>query len=273
MVNKTLLQGISIALFLIQSSFVFSQNKKSLSGTTVNISGYSASYTNSWIRSFNAHYHTDLKLVSIDPNDVNGGVNATIDNLSLFQQNLLPGIQLLSSKPEVRNAVVMIPFSSGFEKLSLRDIILKLENIYNESTASGNRCFVITPQPRTDGEYDSPAQKKRLADIKDAIISRFGENSINFWDGFYNPADTSILAAYDAGDHLHFNYEGQKQLYERVLEKNVFHLQSGQLHMNIRSGRWFDIIAPAIVFFAVFPEKIDQLRDRILNDGALQSIH
>jgi len=98
--------------------------------------------------------------------------------------------------------------------------------MYDSVTGAGHTCFITTTQPRTDGNFGLPSIKKKLAVIKDSIIERFGvHHTLNFWDGMYNPADTSILPLYAAGDGIHFNNAGHKVLFQRVVAKNVFGLK------------------------------------------------
>ena len=100
-----------------------------------------------------------------------------------------------------------------------------LQLIYDSATGTGNRCFITTTQPRTDGIFNTSDVKRKLADIKDSIINRFGiANTLNFWDGMYNPEDTSILDKYSSGDMIHFNNAGHRELFDRVVAKNIFNL-------------------------------------------------
>jgi hypothetical protein len=99
-----------------------------------------------------------------------------------------------------------------------------LQTIFDSATARGNRCFISTTQPRNDAAFNISSVKKKLADIKDSIINRFDQYAINFWDGMFDPADTTILTKYSSGDLIHFNNAGHRVLFERVVAKNIFGL-------------------------------------------------
>jgi hypothetical protein len=122
------------------------------------------------------------------------------------------------------NGVVIVNYpTNGYITYSIAEIMNSLQVIYDSATRLGNKCYITTTQPRNDAGFNSPAVKRKLADIKDSIINRFSlNNTINFWDGMFNPADTSILPIYAAGDNIHFNNAGHRILFERVKAKNVF---------------------------------------------------
>jgi hypothetical protein len=252
MINKIIFRGISIALILLLHFPAAAQNtmlKLNLPDAGL-LTNSSEKYT--MMSMLNKHYKTKFYLVSQANNEED-----------FYQQNTLSGFKLISSKKPATNAVVLIPFCVEYNSMNVTQIINRLQSVYDETLRSGNRCYILTPQPRTDGKFSQPIEKKKLAEIKDSILSHFGEQSIDLWDGFYNPEDTSLLARYDAGDGLHFNYEGQIELYNRVLDKNIFKLQSESIRTDKRTGQWFDIISPCIIYFAVFPKLIRELKEKV----------
>ena len=132
----------------------------------------------------------------------------------------------LNDLPNNGNGVVIINYpTNNFDKYSIPEIMISLQVIYDSVSTLGHRCFITTTQPRTDINFDNSVVKKKLSLIKDSIIQRFGAaNTINFWDGMFNAADTSVLPEYSFGDFVHFNDAGHRVLFERVLAKNVFNL-------------------------------------------------
>lgn len=140
--------------------------------------------------------------------------------------NLSKACVILNGTAGLVNGVVIVNFpTNGFDIYSIPEILTSLQVIYDSITMLGHRCFITTTQPRTDGNFNNSAIKKKLSVIKDSIIYRFGNaHTLNFWDGMYNPADSSILAAYSSGDKIHFNNTGHRILFERVLAKNIFSL-------------------------------------------------
>lgn len=138
--------------------------------------------------------------------------------------NVTRAVTLLSGMAIPGNGVVIVNYpTNGYITYSIAEIMNCLQVIYDSATRLGNKCYITTTQPRNDAGFNNPVVKRKLADIKDSIINRFSvDNTINFWDGMYNPADTTILPAYAAGDNIHFNNAGHRQLFERVKAKNVF---------------------------------------------------
>jgi hypothetical protein len=124
------------------------------------------------------------------------------------------------------DGVIIVNYpTNDYNIYSIAEIMNCLQLIYDSATRCGNRCFITTTQPRSDLLFRSSAMKKKLADIKDSTINRFGvAHTLDFWDGMYNPADSSILPIYSAGDQIHFNDAGHRILFERILAKNVFSL-------------------------------------------------
>jgi hypothetical protein len=142
--------------------------------------------------------------------------------------NITRAITLMSDLPVKSNGVVIVNYpTNGFVEQSIAEIMFCFQTIYDAAVNAGHKCYIATTQPRSDAAngFNTSAAKKKLADIKDSIINRFGvDNTINFWDGLFNPADTTILATYSAGDNIHLNNAGHRILFERIVAKNVFDL-------------------------------------------------
>lgn len=138
--------------------------------------------------------------------------------------NITRALADLSTLADPADGVIIINYpTNDYQTYTFAEIMFCLQTMYNAAVAAGHKCFVTTTQPRQDGVFATSAVKRKLADLKDSIINRFGvANTLNFWDGMYNPADTTILAIYSAGDNIHFNNTGHRILFERVVAKNVF---------------------------------------------------
>ena len=142
------------------------------------------------------------------------------------EHNISKALFLLKDLPVASDGVVIVNYpTNNYINYTIEEIMSSLQLIHDSAISGGNRCFITTTQPRTDGGYNSGAVKRKLADIKDSIINRFGAaNTINFWEGMYDPADTSILDKYSSGDSIHFNNAGHRELFNRVVAKNIFNL-------------------------------------------------
>jgi len=138
--------------------------------------------------------------------------------------NVSRAMQLLSSLPNHSNGLIIVNYpTGGYDTYSIEEIMTGLQIIFDTATHAGYRCLITTTQPRTDAAYNTPDIRKKLADIKDSILLRFGaQHSVNFYDGLVNAADSSILPACAAGDNIHFNDAGHRILSERVIDNNPF---------------------------------------------------
>ncbi|MBO9565079.1 MAG: T9SS type A sorting domain-containing protein [Niastella sp.] len=189
----------------------------------------------SWMRRFSNYYKNGLGLVDSVYNLGFPGANCYRGMPSSYMpppmregpvaaENVTHAVNLLSGMAIPANGVVIINYPTNqYTVFSIAEIMNCLQVMYDSATRLGNKCYITTSQPRTDGSFNTPAMKRKLADIKDSIINRFTvANTLNFWDGMYNPADTTILSMYSAGDNIHFNNAGHRELFERVRAKNVF---------------------------------------------------
>ncbi|HSC38259.1 MAG TPA: T9SS type A sorting domain-containing protein, partial [Chitinophagaceae bacterium] len=139
--------------------------------------------------------------------------------------NLQPDINknitaVLAGNPDV--ILVNYPTNS-YDTLRSDSILYCLRTIRDSANKKGIPCFVTTTQPRSNpGNFSTSAVKRKLAVLKDSILLEFGKFAIDFYTGMYNPADTTMLGAYDSGDHVHFNGAGHDVLLQRVQAANVF---------------------------------------------------
>jgi len=226
------------AILLLAFVNVFPQTRKIVALGSSTTAGLAASPIDSaWVNRLNHYYKAELHLVDMVYNfgvagntfysAMPSGYHTTIRPIQPdATRNVTKAVGLLKGLPDPANGVIIVNFpSNGYDYMSVEEVINGLQVIYDSATRYGNQCFITTTQPRTDGDFGTSRVKKKMAAIKDAIIKRFGEeHSINFWDGLYNPADTTIRPAYAAGDNMHLNNKGHRILFQRVVEKNMFGL-------------------------------------------------
>lgn len=135
-------------------------------------------------------------------------------------KNITAGLQVLQSLDDPSHGLVIVSYASNnYHIYSIQEILFCLQIIYDQAVSSGHRCLVSTTQPRHDRHFESSAAKRKLAVLKDSILNRFGNAAINFYDGFINPADSTIAGIYSAGDNIHFNNAGHRELFRRVAAK------------------------------------------------------
>lgn len=140
--------------------------------------------------------------------------------------NISVAISKLQGLENPSNGVIIVNYPSNeYNIYTIAEIMTCLQTIYDSAVEAGHKCFITTTQPRTDGVFGTSDMKRKLAVIKDSIINRFGvAHTLNFWDGIINPADSSIRADFAAGDNIHLNNAGHRELFARVVVKDVFNL-------------------------------------------------
>ncbi|HYJ37907.1 MAG TPA: SGNH/GDSL hydrolase family protein [Chitinophagaceae bacterium] len=110
------------------------------------------------------------------------------------------------------------------------------QKIYDSVIAAGKVCFITTTQPRQDaGVFDTPESRQKLKDIRDAMMLQFGNYAIDFWTGIALP-DNTINPIYSAGDNIHLNNAGHRELFRRVRNKDIFGI--GLVNRATSSGNW-----------------------------------
>lgn len=129
----------------------------------------------------------------------------------------------LARNPDV--ILVNMP-SNEYDNLTVAQIMCCLRVIKNTANQAGKPCYITTTQPRSSPlSFSTPETRRKMAAIKDSILSEFRSFAIDFWTGIVNPADSSILSMYSAGDGIHLNNAGHAVLAQRVQQSNIFTAQ------------------------------------------------
>ncbi|MBE7173715.1 MAG: T9SS type A sorting domain-containing protein [Williamsia sp.] len=184
------------------------------------------------------------------------GTPIVIDNRAVSGDNCYHGMPTSYTPPAGRNAprpynniteglqgnpdVVLVNYpSNGYDIYSVAEVLFCLRTIWQTATNAGKPCYIATSQPRSEpASYQTTEVRQKMEQIKQGIINEFGQYAINFWDGIANPADNSILSMYNSGDGTHLNSAGHNVLFNRVVEKNLFGFQSGNLTYRYYQGNW-----------------------------------
>ncbi|MEJ7586403.1 MAG: SGNH/GDSL hydrolase family protein [Ferruginibacter sp.] len=229
---------ITVSLLVILSQGVDAQQKRMVAIGSSTTAGYiTTSEDSSWFGHLRKYYGCQLGILDTCYNYGVPGTGVYVGMPSSYsppagrarpdtKSNITKAVEVLTTLTNPADGAIIVNYpSNDYNILTIPEIMKCLQVIYDSATRDGNRCFITTTQPRTDSLFRSSAMKKKLADIKDSTINRFGvEHTINFWDGMFNPADTTILPKYSAGDVIHFNNAGHRVLYERIVAKNIFGL-------------------------------------------------
>lgn len=116
--------------------------------------------------------------------------------------------------------VVIVNYpSNAYDVLSIGEIMMAYRTIYNTCVARGVECYITTTQPRDDF---GPTYRQFLQEVRDSILTQFGDHAINFYDPLTTPGTNTIKPEYSSGDNIHINDAGHRQLFNKVVAANIF---------------------------------------------------
>ena len=115
--------------------------------------------------------------------------------------------------------VVIVNYpSNGYDVLNIGEIMMAFRTIFDSCVARGVKCYITTTQPREDF---GPTTQTFLKEIRDSILIRFGNNSVNFYDPVTTPGTTMTMPVYSYGDQIHLNNSGHFQLFNKVIAADI----------------------------------------------------
>lgn len=112
--------------------------------------------------------------------------------------------------------IVNMPSNDAALNFGVEQQLSNFETIYNEANSAGVEVYICTTQPRNFGANQVQIQEA----VRDSILSIYGENGVDFWNGFAD-ANGYILPAFDSGDGVHMNNNGHRILFERISNKQI----------------------------------------------------
>ena len=113
--------------------------------------------------------------------------------------------------------IVNLPSNDVARGVPAQRQMANFETITTALRKEGVEVWVCTAQPRN---FSDPAQVQAQREVRDAILSAYGDHAIDFWSGLAGP-DGFILKEYDSGDGIHLNDAGHRLLWQRVMEKGI----------------------------------------------------
>lgn len=120
----------------------------------------------------------------------------------------------LSLRPDA--IIVNLPSNDVAAGYGVAEQLSNLDSIIRTGLSAGVPVWVCTTQPR---HFSSEKIFSQLL-VREAIIARYGNRVIDFWEGIAEP-NGLIEMAYNSGDGIHLNNRGHRKLFERVVEKNI----------------------------------------------------
>lgn len=122
--------------------------------------------------------------------------------------------QALSQDPDA--IIINMPSNDASSNYTLAEQQANFEEALRLADSAGVPVWATTTQPRNNF---TASQTQNLVDMRNWIISRFGNKAIDFWTNVAN-ADGTISSAYNA-DGIHVNNAGHALFYSRVRGETI----------------------------------------------------
>jgi lysophospholipase L1-like esterase len=199
-----------------------------------------------WVNRFQAAYAKD-KTDNQDTAVINLAVGGYVTYKIMPNEYIAPAgkptadtahnvTKALSYAPSI--IIINLPTNDVGNGYSRAEFIGNLRYLYHYIQAAGVKPFITTTQPRS--QYDSN-YRSILHDMVDSIMTSFGNDAIDFWNGIATTDDLyNIKPELNSGDGVHLNDKGHGLLFDKAKAKNVFGTApaSNTVNIHIEAERW-----------------------------------
>lgn len=118
--------------------------------------------------------------------------------------------------------IVNTPSNDASNGFGLAEQMSNFIAISNAADSFGIPVWICTTQPRNFG---SVALKAMQTNVRDSVLSYFGNFVIDFWTGLADGND-DILLQYNSGDGVHLNDAGYALLVQRIINEEIPNLSA-----------------------------------------------
>ncbi|MHA4844423.1 PKD domain-containing protein [Flavitalea antarctica] len=122
--------------------------------------------------------------------------------------------------------VLIVTFpTNAFEDptgLTVAEIMAAFRHFRDKAALAGIKCYISTTQPRTSDEFNNPASQTKLQVIRDSVVAAFGAYAIDVWNMVTYPGTSTIIPQYAAGDEVHLNARGHREIFNNIVAMNIF---------------------------------------------------
>lgn len=112
--------------------------------------------------------------------------------------------------------LITLPSNDVASGNTIQELLANFEVLTNAARELGIPIWVSTTQPRNFGQDKIKMQRE----LRDSILSRYPDRSIDFWKGLAG-SDGRLQKRFNAGDGIHINNAGHHLLYEYVRTNNL----------------------------------------------------
>ena len=129
--------------------------------------------------------------------------------------------EALSLNPEV--IIINMPSNDIVNGYTDVEFMNNLRFLFSHIQSAGVRAFITTTQPRNNLD---DALRQRLRNLVDSINNSFGMYAIDFWTDLATTDGQNRIKPELNADDTHVNNVGHRLLFERVIAKNLFAMNS-----------------------------------------------
>jgi lysophospholipase L1-like esterase len=157
--------------------------------------------------------------------------------------------QALALQPDA--IIVNLPSNDAAAGYGVGEQLANFETIARYAAEKDVPIWFSTTQPRDFGPDKIAMQYL----VRDSILQRFSERSINFWDDLSTP-DGHIDLRVSSGDGIHVNNTGHALLFERVRTQNILEaIAARQKKYEVMNRIWAQAIPLSLHRFRPPPPK------------------
>jgi hypothetical protein len=129
--------------------------------------------------------------------------------------------------------IVNMPSNDAANNFSVQQQLDNFNLMSDTANANDADIWICTTQPRNFSNFNQIQIQK---DTKDSILAIYGNNAIDFWNGFAD-INGHIDSIYDSGDGVHMNDLGHFVLYDRVMSKQIHSVNCNSITSILNSNK------------------------------------
>ncbi len=158
--------------------------------------------------------------------------------------------------------IVNMPSNDASAGYDVNEQMTNFITISQSADSTGIPVWICTTQPRNF----PPSKIQIQINVRDSVLSYFGNFAIDFWSGFADSTNQP-KTIFDSGDGVHLNDAAHRILFERVAAKNI-------LSTILDTGNAEDFATVSLDYSgdAICGDSLAQIQLSIVNLGAASSL-
>jgi lysophospholipase L1-like esterase len=137
----------------------------------------------------------------------------------------------LSYNPDV--VIIAYASNDAADGFSVAETMSNLRTMYQTVIDAGKIAYVTTSQPRNNSSFTVAEREEQLVE-RDSVLSEFHLYSLNFYNRVVAADSLTINPIYNFGDSIHLNDAGHQQLFQVLVDSNIF----ASITLALKPGRF-----------------------------------